>query len=149
MIGLNFDRFLKTLLGSRQVPERAIGRSEISEGIRAQAGIGRVESYHLIAFNCRAQISVAMLVRAEVEIGWEIVGANGERGAKVGGGFLHAVVLGQIVAQRIVRDVVVLGESDSALPERLRVMPVADLMVSQRTKSEQARNGWNGQPPPR
>ena len=53
------------------------------------------------------------------------------------------------VAQRIVRDVVVLGESDSALPERLRVMPVADLMVSQRTKSEQARNGWNGQPPPR
>src|SRR5271154_120485 len=96
--------------------------------------------------NGRLQMTMGLLVGAETEVGLGIFGTDGKRVAEFGGAFFRAALGGQIVAEDVVGYVVLLGQFDGAAPERFSVMPVGDLMIGQRTKSQQAGNRWSADP---
>jgi hypothetical protein len=116
-LGRQLQRSFETPLRFHQISHLTIGRSEVAIGGGTQADIARVQSHDLIPFDRCGQIAAAMLVGAEIQVGGQIIRADGERGAEMRDRLFGSALAGEIFSQGVVGDVIVLGQRQVAFPE--------------------------------
>ncbi len=118
LVGRKAERLFETLLRLRQFPELVIDKPQLVIGCGAKADLfARAIRHHLITLDSPCQIAVAKVIVRKSQEGAPTVGANGDRGANMDESLVGSALRVQKARQRLVCDVVVLGERQRALPE--------------------------------